>query len=105
VNIAYSIFKENEEYNDSLYHTGIPVEYIFSDTKSHYASHYGFLNVVSIEHGNYYLSPVIKDRSVHYNYEVTEAVKYNFNVKPNEMVYIGEFFVYSPCSISSKLIL
>lgn len=55
--------------------------------KSDYETHHGFLHAFTLKPGDYYLYP---QNTIY----MTEAPKANFEILPNEIVYLGEYFVW-----------
>ena len=64
--------------------------------ESDFTTHQGFLNVVSLKAGNYYLANQIANPYV----EAKKVPKFSFTVTPSKVTYLGEYYLTVSCSNS-----
>jgi hypothetical protein len=65
--------------------------------KSEYTDHHGYLHVLRLKPGSYYLAPFINNPRV----KVSYASRADFSVKAGEVVYLGEYFLEQACGLST----
>lgn len=78
-------------------YSGSNAAYMPVDTsmvKSDFADHHGFLHVVRLEPGAYYLTTGIGNPYV----KAVQVPKYDFSVSAGEVVYLGEYYMSVSCA-------
>jgi hypothetical protein len=69
----------------------MPVD--FSIVKSDFSDHHGFLHVIKLAPGNYYITSGIANPYV----QAIKIPKYDFSVSAGEVVYLGEYYLAVSC--------
>lgn len=68
--------------------------------KSDYASHHGTLNAMQLPSGVYYLTPSVANPY----FKTIQAPTFIFEVKPQEVSYVGELFMTTACGTTSNFV-
>lgn len=66
--------------------------------KSDFVDHHGFLHVISLPAGAYYMAPSL----VNPGYEPKSIPRADFTINAGEVAYFGEYFMPSACSSSAS---
>jgi hypothetical protein len=67
---------------------------------SDFSDHHGFIHVIALPAGDYYLSPWLANPY----YTVVRTPRYDFRVRAGEVVYLGEYFQPGRCHIGDASI-
>jgi hypothetical protein len=69
--------------------------------KSDYSTHMGSIHVLKLPEGDYFLTPGIANPYI----TITESHAVLFSVLPNEILYLGEYFMTVSCSNNSQIVI
>ncbi len=81
-------------------YTGPTVAYMPADTsivKSDFSDHHGFLHVIKLDPGMYYLTTGL----MRPYFKGLKVPKYNFLINAGDVLYLGEYYMTSSCSMST----
>jgi hypothetical protein len=68
--------------------------------KSEFSDHQGYLHVLRLPPGSYYLAPYINNPAL----EMKEVPRADFSVSAGEVAYLGEYFLQRACGLSGSAV-